>query len=106
VDEGNPPIKRQKPSYQLNLNLPKGIKMKKVIGFLSLLVAIFLGLIDWYLAVGQKIEWDNAPRMFNFKVFRPQLLDKPLAAASNVRDQSDIVIRSRGIWDWIKDLFS
>jgi hypothetical protein len=65
-----------------------------------------LGLIDWYLAVAQKIEWDNASRTFNFKVFRPQLLDKPLAAASNVRDQSDIVIRSRGIWDWIKDLFS
>jgi len=65
-----------------------------------------LGLVDWYLTVGQKIEWDDAPRTFNFKVFRPQLLDKPLAAASSVRDQSDIVIRSRGIWDWIKDLFS
>lgn len=65
-----------------------------------------LGLIDWYLSVGQKIEWNDAPRMFNLKVFRPQLLDKPLAAASSVRDQSDIVIRSRRIWDWIKDLFS
>jgi hypothetical protein len=65
-----------------------------------------LGLIDWYLVAGQKIEWATAPRMFNFKVFRPQLLDKPLAAASSVRDQSDIVIRSRGIWEWIKDLFS
>ncbi len=65
-----------------------------------------IGLIDWYLAVGQKIEWHNAPRVFNFKVFRPQLLDKPLAAASSVRDQSDIVVRSRGIWERIKDLFS
>jgi hypothetical protein len=65
-----------------------------------------LGLMDWYLVAGQKIEWDDAPPMFTIKVFRPQLLDKVLAAASNVRDQSDIVIRSRGIWDWIKDLFS
>jgi hypothetical protein len=65
-----------------------------------------IGLIGWYLAVGQKIEWDDAPRMFTIKVFRPQLLDKVLAAASNIRDQSDIVIRSRGIWGWIKDLFS
>jgi hypothetical protein len=65
-----------------------------------------LGLMDWYLVAGQKIEWDDAPCMFTIKVFRPQLLDKVLAAASNVRDQSDIVIRSRGIWDWIKDLFS
>jgi len=65
-----------------------------------------VGLMDWYLVAGQKIEWDDAPRMFTIKVFRPQLLDKVLAAASNVRDQSDIVIRSRGIWDWIKDLFS
>jgi hypothetical protein len=65
-----------------------------------------VGLIGWYLAIGQKIEWDDAPRMFTIKVFRPQLLDKVLAAASNVRDQSDIVIRSRGIWGWIKDLFS
>jgi len=65
-----------------------------------------VGLMDWYLVAGQKIEWNDAPPMFTIKVFRPQLLDKVLAAASNVRDQSDIVIRSRGIWDWIKDLFS
>jgi hypothetical protein len=65
-----------------------------------------LGLMDWYLVAGQKIEWDDAPPMFTIKVFRPQLLDKVLAAASNVRDQSDIIISSRGIWDWIKDLFS
>jgi hypothetical protein len=64
------------------------------------------GLMDWYLVAGQKIEWDDAPPMFTMKVFRPQLLDKVLAAASNIRDQSDIVIRSRGIWGWIKDLFS
>jgi len=51
--------------------------------------------MDWYLVAGQKIEWDDAPPMFTIKVFRPQLLDKVLAAASNVRDQSDIVIRSR-----------
>jgi hypothetical protein len=64
------------------------------------------GFIGWYLAVGQKIEWDNAPRVFTIKVFRPQFLDKVLGAASNVQDQSEIVIRSRGIWDRIKDLFS
>jgi hypothetical protein len=65
-----------------------------------------VGFIGWNLVVGQTIEWDNAPRMFTIKVFRPQLLDKVLATASNGRDQSDIVIRSRGIWYWIKDLFS
>ncbi len=64
------------------------------------------GLMDWYLVAGQKIEWDDAPPVFTIKVFRPQLLDKVLAAASNVRDQSDIVIRSRGIWDLVKDIFS
>lgn len=65
-----------------------------------------VGFIGWYLAADQKIEWENAPRTFTIRVFRPQLLDKPLATASNVRDQSDIVIRPRGIWDWIKSLFS
>jgi hypothetical protein len=65
-----------------------------------------VGLMDWYLVAGQKIEWDDAPPMFTIKVFRPQLLDKVLAAASNVRDQSDVIIRSRGIWGWIKGLFS
>jgi len=65
-----------------------------------------VGFIGWYLAADQKIEWDNAPRAFTIRVVRPQFLDKPLATASNVRDQSDIVIRSRGIWDWIKSIFS
>ena len=65
-----------------------------------------VGFIGWYLAPDQKIEWDNAPRTFTIRVFRPQFLDKPLATASNVRDQSDIVIKARGIWDWIKGLFS
>lgn len=65
-----------------------------------------VGFIGWYLAADQKIEWDNAPRVFTIRVFRPQLLDKPLATASSVHDQSDIVIRPRGLWDRIKSLFS
>jgi hypothetical protein len=65
-----------------------------------------VGFIGWYLAPDQKIEWDNAPRVFTIRVFRPQTVDKILATASNVRDQSDIVIRPRGIWDWIKSIFS
>jgi hypothetical protein len=56
-----------------------------------------VGLIGWNLFVGQKIEWNNARRMFTIKVFRPRLLGKALAAATNVRDQLDIVIRSRGV---------
>ncbi len=60
---------------------------------------------NWNIVTGQKIEWDNAPRMFSVKVFRAKVLDKAVSAWSNVRDQSDIVIRSRGIWDWIKDPF-
>jgi hypothetical protein len=65
-----------------------------------------VGFIGWYLAVDQRIEWDNAPRVFTIRVFRPQFLDKVLATASNVQDQSEIVITSRGIWDRIKDFFS
>ncbi len=60
---------------------------------------------SWNIVAGQKIEWDNAPRWFSIRVFRAKVLDKALSAWSNVRDQSDIVIRSRGIWDWIKDPF-
>jgi len=60
----------------------------------------------WSIGEDRTVEWEKAPRMFTIKVFRPQLLDKPLATESNVLDQSDIVIRSRGIWDRIKDLFS
>jgi hypothetical protein len=60
---------------------------------------------SWNIVAGQKIEWDNAPRIFSIKVFRAKVLDKALSSWSNVRDQSDIVIRSRGIWDWIKDPF-
>ena len=65
-----------------------------------------VGFVGWYLAADQKIERDKAPRVFTIRVFRPQLLDKPLATASNVHDQSDLVIRPRGLWDRIKSFFS
>jgi len=60
----------------------------------------------WSIGEGRTLDWDKAPRMFTMKVFRPQFLDKPLATESNVPDQSDIVIRSRGIWERIKAFFS
>ena len=65
-----------------------------------------IALTCWVIGQDRKIEWDKAPPEFNLKVFRPQLLDKPLSTQTNVLDQSDIVIKSRGIWDWIKRLFS
>jgi hypothetical protein len=60
----------------------------------------------WVIDQGRKIEWDKAPPEFNLKVFRPQFLDKPLSTQTNVLDQSDIVIKPKGIWDRIKRLFS
>jgi hypothetical protein len=65
-----------------------------------------IALTCWVIGQDRKIEWDKAPPEFNLKVFRPQLLDKPLSTQTNVLDQSDIVIKSTGIWDWIKRLFS
>ena len=65
-----------------------------------------IALTCWVIGQDRKIEWDKAPPEFNLKVFRPQLLDKPLSTQTNVLDQSDIVIKSRGIWDSIKRLFS
>jgi hypothetical protein len=66
----------------------------------------FIPLTFWNIGEDRKIEWTDAPRKFIVKVFRPQFLDKPLATEFEVQDQSDIVIRSRGIWERIKDLFS
>jgi hypothetical protein len=60
----------------------------------------------WYIGPDRTTAWPEAPRMFTIRVYRPQFVDKILATEVGVRDQSDIVIRSRGIWDRIKDLFS
>ena len=47
------------------------------------------------LSDGEKIEWNDAPEVFNLRVFRPQLADKILATRTDVRDQSEITV-SRG----------
>jgi hypothetical protein len=60
----------------------------------------------WYIGPDRTTGWGEAPPMFTIRVYRPQLADKILATEVGVQDQSDIVIRSRGIWDQIKDLFS
>ena len=60
----------------------------------------------WVIDQDRTVEWNEAPREFHFKVFRPQFLDKPLSTQTNVLDQSDIVIKSRGFWDSIKRFFS
>jgi hypothetical protein len=65
-----------------------------------------IALTCWVIDQDRTVEWANAPPEFNLKVFRPQLLDKPLSTQTNVLDQSDIVIKSRGFWDRIKSLFS
>ncbi len=59
-----------------------------------------------YIGPHRTTDWGEAPPMFTIRVYRPQLVDKILATEVGVQDQSDIVIRSRGIWDWIKNLFS
>ena len=65
-----------------------------------------IALTCWVIDQDRKVEWANAPPEFNLKVFRPQFLDKPLSTQTNVPDQSDIVIKSKGFWDRIKSLFS
>jgi hypothetical protein len=60
----------------------------------------------WYIGPDRRTAWGEAPLMFTIRVYRPQFVDKILATEVGVQDQSDIVIRSRGIWDRIKDLFS
>lgn len=59
-----------------------------------------------YIGPHRTTNWGEAPPMFTIRVYRPQVADKILATETGVQDQSVIVIRSRGIWDWIKDLFS
>jgi hypothetical protein len=44
------------------------------------------------LSDGEKIEWNDAPEVFNLRVFRPQFSDKILATRTDVRDQSQITI--------------
>lgn len=45
------------------------------------------------LSDGETIEWNDAPGVFNLRVFRPQFGDKILATRTDVRDQSEITIR-------------
>jgi len=59
-----------------------------------------------YVGPHRTTDWGEAPPMFTIRVYRPQLADKILATETGVQDHSVIVIRSRGIWDRIKDLFS
>ena len=44
------------------------------------------------LSDGEKIEWSDAPEVFNLRVFRPQFADKILATRTDVSDQSTITI--------------
>jgi len=59
-----------------------------------------------YVGPHRTTDWGEAPPMFTIRVYRPQFADKILATETGVQDHSVIVIRSKGIWDRIKDLFS
>jgi hypothetical protein len=56
--------------------------------------ALIVPMGHWTIGTGgRSIEWPDAPPEFTVRVYRPQFMDKILATESNVRDQSDIIIK-------------
>lgn len=46
----------------------------------------------WTIGQGRTVNWENAPALFLLKVFKPALLDDPLATESDVEHMSAITI--------------
>jgi hypothetical protein len=80
----------------LRIRNASGERQIKVLIYNANDAVMLVPLATFHVGAGRTVTWPDAPRRFNVKVFRPQLIDHLLLLTRNLPDRKLLVFRGSG----------